>query len=178
MEEAEPRGEEGDHRGGFVDPGRERHRGAGLVVVLQEVGELVLVIQTRVEKLANRAGALIAEAVVQAFIVGIIKPLLLERPLHVPVDFGHETEAGDLLADAAGRLGLEGASGEAPRALEDLGHDEHGHVAADAVALAGDPEKLADHGFLSGGVAVVQLQRVGPSGEIGVAAVGEKEVAP
>ena len=37
--------------------------------------------------------------------------------------------------------------------------------------------QLADHRFLRGRVAVVELKRVRPAGEIGIAAVGEQQVA-
>ena len=65
----------------------------------------------------------------------------------------------------------------APGPLEDVRQDQHGHVAAHAVALAGDLQQLADHRLLRGRVAVVELQRVGPAGEIRVAAVGQQQVA-
>ena len=52
-----------------------------------------------------------------------------------------------------------------PGPLEDFRQDQHGHVAAHAVTLAGDFHQLGDHGFLRGRVAVVELQRVRPPGE-------------
>jgi hypothetical protein len=55
----------------------------------------------------------------------------------------------------------------------DLGQDEHRHIAADAVALPGDRFQLADHRLLQVRVAVIELQRVGPAIEVRVATVGE-----
>ena len=65
----------------------------------------------------------------------------------------------------------------APGPLEDVGQDEHRHVAAHAVALPGDLHQLADHRLLRGRIAVVELQRVRPAGEVRVAAVGQQQVA-
>ena len=45
VEEAQAGRQERDDRGGFVDAGRERGRGARLVVILQESCKFVLVIQ-------------------------------------------------------------------------------------------------------------------------------------
>ena len=54
--------------------------------------------------------------------------------------------------------GQNGLRGDAPGPLEDFRQNQHGHVAAHAVALAGDFHQLADHGFLRGRVAVIELQ--------------------
>jgi hypothetical protein len=45
------------------------------------------------------------------------------------------------------------------------------------VALPGDLPQLADHRVLRGGIAIVQLQRIWPAREIGMAAVCQKPVA-
>ena len=128
--------------------------------------------------LAHGPGVVVAEAVVQPLVVGVVEPLLLHRPLEVPIDFGHEAEAGHPLADALRRLGPEERGAAAPGALEHIGQDEHRHVAANAVALAGDPDELADHRLLRRRIAVVELQRVGPAGEIRVAAIGQDADRP
>ena len=39
-------------------------------------------------------------------------------------------------------------------------------------------DQFADHRLLQGGVGVVELQRVGPAGEIRIAAVGQDQIAP
>ena len=146
-------------------------------MVLQEAGQLVLVVQPRAEVLAHRPGVPVAEAVVQPLVVGVIEALLLQRPFQVPVDLGHEAEVRDTLAHAPGRLRPEGLGLDAPGPLEDVGQDQHGHVAAHAVALPGDLHQLADHRLLRGRVAVVELQRVRPAGEVRIAPVGQEQVA-
>ena len=57
------------------------------------------------------------------------------------------------------------------------GQHEHGHVAAHPVALPGDPHELADHRLLRRRVAVVELQRVRPAWEVGVAPVRQDQIA-
>ena len=71
----------------------------------------------------------------------------------------------------------EGLDAPAPGALEDLGQQQHGHVAAQAVALAGDALQLDDHRLLQLRLGVVQLQRVGPAVEVRVAPMGQDQRA-
>ena len=71
-----------------------------------------------------------------------------------------------------GRLRPEEIGPDAPGAFEHIGQDQHGHVAAHAVALLGDSLQLADHRLLQFRVAVVELQRVGPAVKVRVSAIG------
>ena len=139
--------------------------------------QLVLVIQARAEMVAHRPGVPVAEPVVQPLVVSVIEPLLLQGPFEVPVDFGHEAEVGGLLPHAPGRLRPEGLRRDAPGPLEDLGQDQHRHVAAHPVALPGNPQQLVEHRVLGGRVAVVELERIRPAGEVRVAPVGEQPIA-
>ena len=66
-------------------------------------------------------------------------------------------------------------SADAPSAFEDIGQDQHGHIATHAVALTGDALQLADHRLLALRVAVVELQRIGPAVKVRVATVGEHD---
>ena len=126
---------------------------------------------------ATSARVPFAQAVVEPLVVGVVEALLLQRPFHVPIDFRHEAEVRNLLAHAADRLGPERLGRDAPGPLEDFRQDQHRHVAAHAVALTGDSHQFADHGFLRSWVAVVELQRVRPAGEIRIAAVGQQQFA-
>ena len=143
-------------------------------MVLQKAGQLVLVVQTRVEMLAHRQGMSVAEAVVQPFVVSIIESLLQQGPFQVPVDFGQEAEVRNPLAHAPDRRRPEGLGLDAPGPFKDFRQDKHGHIAAHAVALPCDLQELADHRFLRGRVAVVELQGVRPAREIRIAAVSQK----
>ena len=116
----------------------ERRGRARLVVVLQEADHLVLVIEIGVEVLADRPDVAVAQPIVQPLVVGVVESLLLQRPFEIPVDLGHEAEAGRLLAHARGGSRPEGLRAEAPRPLEHVGQHQHRHVAAHAVALSGD----------------------------------------
>ena len=158
-------------------PGGNVGGGPRLVVVFQEAGELVLIVEPGVKMLAHGPGVAVAQAVVEPLVVGVVEALLLQRPFQVPIDLGHEAEAGMALADLLRRRRPEERRSLAPGALEHVGQHEHRHVAADAVALAGDSHQLADHRLLRVRVGVVELQRVGPAGEIGIAAVGQEQIA-
>ena len=154
---------------------RERGRRPRLVVVFQEAGHFVLVIQSREKMLAHRPGVTLAQAVVQPLVVGVIESLLLHRPFPVPVDLGHELEVRMFAPHGLGCLRPEEVSPDAPSAFEHVGQDQHGHVAAHAVALPGDSLQLADHRLLQFRVAVVELQGVGPALKVRVPAVGEHQ---
>jgi hypothetical protein len=119
----------------------------------------------------------VAQAIVESLVVGVIEPLLLERPFEVPVDLGHEGEAGSVLAHSPCGVGPEGLRANIPRPFEHVGEHQHGHVAADAVALTGDFDQFRDHGVLGGWIAVIELQRVGPGREVRIPPVGEHTIA-
>src|SRR5215470_19468916 len=104
MEEAQPGGEERDDSRGFLDVGRKYGSRPRLVVVLEETGQLVLVVEPGVEMLTHRPGVTLPEPVVEPLVVGVVESLLLQRPLQIPVDLGHEAEVRDLLAHALRRL--------------------------------------------------------------------------
>jgi hypothetical protein len=167
---------------------RERGRGPGLVVVLQEPGRAGLEPELGVQVPARRRGVEGPQPVVEPLVVRLVEPELLEIPLQVPVRLGQEQEirvapadGGDRpgpegLVDRLGRVGGPGAV--APGPGEDLRQHEHCHVAAQAVAGGGDPPQLRHHRVPEGGVAVVQLERVGPAREVRVAAAGQHRRAP
>ena len=155
--------------------GRKRRCRPWLVVVLQKAGKLILKVRARAEVLAHGPSVLLSQSVVQALVVGVVEALLLQRPFHVPVDLGHEQEVRMFPSHGLGRLRPEGIGPDAPGAFEHSGHDEHGHVAAHAIALAGDSLQLADHCLLQFRVGIVELQRVGPTVKVRVSAVGEQQ---
>ena len=76
------------------------------------------------------------------------------------------------------RLRPEGLRGDAPGALENFRQNQHRHVAANAVAFAGDGDQFVDLRLLQLRIAVVELQRVGPTGIVGVASVREDSRPP
>ena len=67
----------------------------------------------------------------------------------------------------------------APGARDHVGQQQHRHVAADAVAAFGDRAAARPVMRLAqAGVAVVELERVRPAGEVGIAAVGQDRAGP
>src|SRR5262249_43190988 len=71
VKESQPWRQESDDCRGFLHLRRERRRRPRLVVVFQEAGELILVIQPRVEMLAHRSGVTLTQAIIQPFVVGV-----------------------------------------------------------------------------------------------------------
>ena len=173
MKEPQARRQVRENRGGLVLAGRKRRRGARLVVVLQEAGEPGLVVEPRQEVLAHRPRPPLVQAVVEPLVVRVVEALLEHRPLEVPVDLGHEAKPPRALPNALDHPRPEQRRPAAPGPLEDVGQDEHRHVAPHAVALPADLHQLVLHRLLRGRVAVVQLERVRPSREVGVTAVGQ-----
>jgi hypothetical protein len=110
-----------------------------------EAGQLVLVVEPGVKMLAHGPRVPFAEAVVQPLVVGVVESLLLQRPLQVPVDLGHETEIGGALPHPRDRSRPEERCLETPGPLEYVGQHQHGHVAAHTVALPRDLHELRDH---------------------------------
>jgi hypothetical protein len=152
---------------------RERRRGARFVVVLEEPGHAVLDVDLGPEVVTHGAGVSVPEPVVEPLVVGDVEALLLQLPLEVPVDLGHQHHRRVPVAQPGDRRRPERLGAAAPGPLEDVRQDQHGHVAADAVAPVGDREQGVGHRLLDRGSRVVELQGVGPAVEVRVAAVGE-----
>ena len=115
MEESQSGRQVRDDGRRFVNVRRKRGRRSRLVVVLQEPSQLVLVIQPGSEVLADRAGVLLAQPVVQPLVVRVIETLLLHRPFEIPIDLGQKLKLRVLPSHGLGRLRPEGFRTEAPR---------------------------------------------------------------
>src|SRR5215831_1223672 len=121
VKETEAGRQEGDDRSRFVNFRLERVRRAWLVVVFQKAGQFVLIVYPSPKMLSHRAGMAVAQAVVESLIVGIVEPLLLQRPFQVPVNLGHEAETRRLLAHTLRCLGPKGFGLDTPGTLKDVG---------------------------------------------------------
>src|SRR5438477_4265950 len=187
VDEAQSGYEERDDRRRLVNLRRKRRGRARLVVVLEKAGRASLVLGVGEQMTAHGAGVLPAQSIVEPLVVCVVETLLLQRPLEIPVRLGHEHEVGVTRADAGDRRRPErligwrravgGTRAIAPRAREDVRQDEHGHVAANAVTLVPDRLEHLAHRLSQPGVAIVELRRVGPAGEVRVAPVGEPTCA-
>ncbi len=122
--------------------------GTLLVVVLQKARAVILKGHRRAEMGAHRAGFLLAQPIVQPFIIGVCEPLLLQDPLQIPVHLGQEHKIRMTTAHVGegvrpegfldGGAAIAGPSRVAPRLQEHIGQEQHGHIAAHAVAAVGD----------------------------------------
>ena len=146
--------------GRFMRSRPERGGRARFVMVLQEPREFVLKIEPGHEMLAHRRDGSLTQTVVQAFVIRVIKSLLLQPPFEVPIDLGHEQELGGLAAHAANRPRPELFRPAAPCAIEDVGQDEHCHVAPNAIGPVGNRHEDVAHGVLHLRIAVIELQRI------------------
>src|SRR5690349_20190792 len=94
VEEAQTRHEEGRDSGRAMDILGEGRGGARLVVILEKSRRLALKVRIGAEMITHRPRCVVSQPVVKPLVVGVVKPLLLERPFEIPVDFGHEEELG------------------------------------------------------------------------------------
>jgi hypothetical protein len=142
-------------------------------VVFEKAGESVLVVEAREQMIADRPHMALSQAVVEPLVVAVGEALLLQGPFEVPIDLGHEGESGIPSVHCCRRLRPERLWRDPPGPLENLGQQQHRHVAAYAVALAGDRDQLVDARPLQFGIGVVELQSVRPARKIGIAAIGQ-----
>src|SRR6516225_7399476 len=138
MEEPQSRGQEGDDRRRLMLSPRKFGRGARLVVVFEKARELVLVIEPGEQMTTDRPGMTVSQPVIEALIVTIGKTLLLQGPFEIPIHLRHKGEVRIFLVHRRGRLRPERLRRQSPSALEYVRQKQHRHVAAYAVALAGD----------------------------------------
>ena len=97
----------------------------------------------------------LSQTIVKPLVVGVVKALLLERPLQVPINLGHENEAGLARACSRDGGGPEIGGPDSPGPLEHIGKNQHRHVAANAVAHRRDVLQFAGHGLLQSRVGVI-----------------------
>src|SRR5262245_6255914 len=127
--------------------------------------------------LAHRPRAAVAQAIIEALIVGVVEALVLQRPFKVPVDLGHEAEVRPLVTHSLSSPGPKRLGPNAPGALEDVRQHQHRHVAAHAVALTGDLHEFVSHGVLRRWITIVQLEGVGPAWEKRIAPKRQQHIA-
>jgi hypothetical protein len=120
VKEAQTGRKVGNDGGSLVRPGRKGCRGARLVVIFEESRQLFLVIESRGKVLADRQRHLIAEAVIEPLVIGVIETLLQHRPFEIPVRFGHEEKIRHDLSHAPDRVRPERWGSPSPGPLEDI----------------------------------------------------------
>ena len=84
------------HRCSAPFSGRKRGGGSGLVMVLDEADQPLLVRQDQPEMQPHVLGVVMLQPVVESLVVAVIEPLLLQFPFQVPVGLGDEQKIGVL----------------------------------------------------------------------------------
>ena len=151
---------------------------SGFVVVFQEAGHPLLVGERRREVRADFPGRGAMETVVEALVVGVAEPELLQHAFHVPVHLGHPEEVRGQRRD---RLRPEFRGGRGPAAqqsrpglAEDLVQHQHRHVAAQAVAVPRDRAQGLDERIPRFDIEEVDLRGIGPRREAGIASASNE----
>src|SRR5262245_27870659 len=161
----------------FVNARRKCCSCARFIMVLKEAGQLVLIIESRLEVFANRSRVTFPQPVIETFVVSVIETFLLKSPLHIPIDFRNEKKFWERLSYLVSSLRPEWLGPSSPGSSKHIRQDQHCHIATDAIALPGNSQQLSNHGFLSCRVAVVELKRVGPTRKVRIASIGQKQFA-
>src|SRR5262245_6385624 len=123
VEEAEAWRQERDDGGRFVHACGEARGSPGLVVILEEAGETVLIVEPGEEMLAHRPRVTLAQPIVEPLVVGVVEALLHHGPLEIPIHLRHEREARCALPHPAYRLRPEPRRPPPPGPLDDVGPD-------------------------------------------------------
>ena len=125
--------------------------------------------------LAHRPSVALAQAIVEPLVVGVIKALVLHRPFQIPIDLGHEAEAGNLLANPARRLRPEERR---PRPQVRSNTSGRTSIAMSQRTPSHWPAIFISSPIIAScvaGLAVVELQCVGPAGKVRIATVSQQQ---
>src|SRR4051812_26360934 len=133
MEKAQTGTQKSQYGCGAVLVRRKYSSRTGLIMILEETRRLHLELDVGTEVIAYGAGMPFAESIVEPLVVGVIKPLLLQCPFEIPIDFRHEQKVGIVFANGTDRVRPERLWFLTPRALKHVGKDQHRHVAANAI---------------------------------------------
>ena len=107
-----------------------------LIMIFQESNHLTLKIQVGIKVFSHRFGMPFPEPVIQTFIISIIKPLLLQCPLHFPVHFGHKLKTRIMLLYRFYCFWPKGFTSKPPCFLKNFRQHKHCHITSDSIALS------------------------------------------
>ena len=156
----------------------ENSRCAGLVVVFNETDQLLLVSRVSQEVKPHTLRVFVFEAVIETLVVAIVKSLLLQFPLQVPVSLRNKPEIGVLLFNGLNYPGpvislRSGSCPHAPGPFKNIIYKKHGHVTANAVTLACNVLQGFLYRITESRVKGIELKHVRPCREIGVLPAGK-----
>ena len=147
-------------------------------MVFKETQEPRLVAHVGTQVVADSGRVLADDPFAEPLVVAEVEPVLLKLPLQVPVGLGDEHGLRVPAAQVTyhGRpefLARLAPCPAAPGPGEDVAGHQHGHVAADSVALASDARQRLGRRSAHGWRERVELHDVGPWRKIRVAAAGQ-----
>lgn len=158
----------------------ELRRYAWFIVILKEVGHAGPVGLRNAEVLNKSIRLVMDEPVVERFVVGIGKAVLLKPGLVIPVHLGEKEKARVITVNRLDRLWPEGVvkglltlRAISPCAVKHLRLQKHRHIAAHPGAARRDVSQLSYHRRAKVGIEEIELYRVGPSREIRVLSEGD-----
>src|SRR5262249_55920428 len=146
---------------------RERRCSSGFVVVLDKPKEFCLVSKVGAEMETYTLRIAMLQAVVEPLVVTKVEPLLLQLPFEVPVSLGNKKKFRISGLNDRNKIApvfrcRRFSRATAPGAFEDRIEQQHRHVAANTVALAGDTQNRFEDGATKLGLESIQLQHILP----------------
>src|SRR5215217_1524810 len=172
-------GQRGCRKGGRAGLVRfKRRRCPRLVMIFDKPDKLFLIPQVGAQMKPYALSRVMFKAVVEAFVVTVIKPLLLKLPFLVPVRLSHEENVGMTLPHSLDHFRpvlffRTRPCTMSPCALEDGRHEQHRHIAAHPVALCGKRSKSLGGRLPQTGVKTVELHHIGPGCKVWVPSEGQ-----
>ncbi len=130
--------------------------------------------RVREEMPAHRVGTGMQESIVEALVVRVVEPQLLQPPLEIPVDLCDEQKSRHRVARIGPEFAPAGRRRQTPGFFEHVGQHQHRHVAARAVSMLRDKPQLVDHGVPCVVARVVELRDVGPRRKVRIARAGDR----
>src|SRR3984957_19067457 len=150
---------------------------ARLVVIFEEAREIILVLVQRVEVIADLRRIGVADRIVKRFVIGEIEAESEEAGFGAPVGFGQKAQirySGYCFGPKFLRGRRRIAEEMAPTILENIVEQEHGHVAADAVTVAGDGAEFGELRGARSRIPMIELGDIFPRRVIRIFGEGDE----
>ena len=84
-------------------------------MIFKEAGQLILVIKSCIKMFTHCFRMTFTQTIIQPFIIGIIKTLLLKVPFHIPVHFSHKAKIRNFFTNSFYGFGPEELQPFGPR---------------------------------------------------------------
>ena len=152
--------------------------GPRFIMILEEPNQSLLISRVCQQVRPHAFRIFMAEPIVESLVVTIIKTLLLQYPLHVPVGFRNKKKIRKLLFDRwnhrcpivlCRRLSRPGSPGSG----KDLIQEKHCHVASHSISLPSNVGQRFNGSVTQALVEGVELQDIRPGREIWIPSARE-----